>query len=47
MDCRATPAHKWRVKVGLKQYDAILTKTTIGADKNNEFIWRRKDANTM
>ena len=36
MDCRATPAHKWRVKVGLKQYDVILTKRTIGADKNNE-----------
>ena len=26
MDCRMTSAHKLRTKLGLKQYDAIITK---------------------
>ena len=26
MDCRTTPAHKFRTRIGLKQYDVILTK---------------------
>ena len=26
MDCRTTSAHKFRTKLGFKQYDVILTK---------------------
>ena len=26
MDCRTTLAHKFRTRLGFKQYDAILTK---------------------
>ena len=26
MDCRKTLAHKFRTRLGFKQYDAILTK---------------------
>ena len=26
MDCRTTSAHKFRTRLGLKQYDVILTK---------------------
>ena len=26
MDCRTTSAHKFRTRLGLKQYDLILTK---------------------
>ena len=46
MDCRTISAHKFRVRSGFKQYDVILTKKTISANKNNEFIYRRKYTNT-
>ena len=26
MDCRTTAAHKFRIRLGFKQYDIILTK---------------------
>ena len=38
MDCRNALAHKFKTRLGFKQYDVILTKKTISANKNNEFI---------
>ena len=29
MDCRTTPAHKFRTRLGFKQYDVILTKVQL------------------
>ena len=42
MDCRTKSAHTFRTRLGFKQYNVILTKKTISAHKNNEFISRRK-----
>ena len=38
MDCRTTSAHKFRLRLGFKQYDVILNKRTITPNKNSEFI---------
>ena len=38
MDCRTISAHEFRTRLGSKQYDVILAKETISANKNNEFI---------
>ena len=42
MDCRTKSAHTFRTRLGFKQYNVILTKKTISAHKNNEFISRGK-----
>ena len=50
MDCRTTLAHKFRTRLGFKQYDVnliIIIIKKISTNKNNEFIRRRKYANTV
>ena len=47
VNCRTTMAHRFRTRLGFKQYDVILTKEKSVANKNNEFIWGRKYANTI
>ena len=46
MDCRTTSVHEFRTWLGFQQFDVTLTRT-ISANKNNQFIWRRKYANTI
>ena len=39
IDCRITAAHKFRTRLGFKQYDVILTKEDeISADENKKFV---------
>ena len=38
VDCQTKSTHKFRTRLGFKQYDVILTKKTISVNKNNEFI---------
>ena len=48
MDCRITAAHKFRTRLGFKQYDVILTKEDeISADENKKFVWRTKHTNKI
>ena len=47
MDCRTTLANKFGTRLGFKQCDVILPKEQSVITKQNEFIWRRKYANTI
>ena len=38
MDCRAKSVHKFRTRLGFKQYDVILIKKQSMLTKNNKFI---------
>ena len=38
VNCRTTMTHRFRTRLGFKQYDVILTKEKSIANKNNEFI---------
>ena len=44
MDCRTASAHKFRIRI--QTIWCHFNKRTISANKNNEFVWKRKYANT-
>ena len=49
-DCRTTVAHKFRTRLGFKQYNVILTKKkklVLTKIMRKQFIWKRKYANTL
>ena len=48
MDCRPTQAHRFRTRLGFKQYDMILTKgQSVLAQIISSFEWENKQgANT-
>ena len=46
MGCR-TAAHKFRTRLGFKQYDVILTKEQSGLKKIKKLIRKRKHAKTI
>ena len=52
-DSRTTVAHKFRTRLGFKQYNVILTKEKLVLPKimssfeREKFIWKRKYANTL
>ena len=47
MDYKTILTHKFRTRLGFRQYDLILTNEQSLITKINEFIWRRKYANTI
>ena len=47
MDSRAAAAHKFRTRLGYKQYVVLTMSPIIMSCKNKKFIERRKHANTL
>ena len=47
MDSRAAAAHKFRTRLGYKQYVVVTMSPMIMSYKNKKFIERRKHANTL
>ena len=47
MDCRTTMTHKFRTRLGLKQYDVILTKEQSVLTKIKSYFLSRRHANAI